>query len=129
MKAKLIRRDVLSVIKLGNSSFSRDRIQGNKRGKKNKLTIKETSSFEEFWNTLLIPNLKNKHNGIELGFKLKNTYFQKITTNNNYYGKSVSGNKICSDGQGVISESSETGAYACLSTSYPIDFDFRVRTY
>ena len=62
MKAKLIRRDVLSVIKLGNSSFSRDRIQGNKRGKKNKLTIKETSSFEEFWNTLLIPNLKNKHN-------------------------------------------------------------------
>jgi len=68
-------------------------------------------------------------NGIELGFKLKNTYFQKITTNNNYYGKSVSGNKICSDGQGVISESSETGAYACLSTSYPIDFDFRVRTY
>ncbi len=62
MKAKLIRRDVLSVIKLGNNSFSRDRIQGNKRGKKNKLTIKETSSFEEFWNTLLIPNLKNKHN-------------------------------------------------------------------
>ncbi len=62
MKAKLIRRDLLSVIKRGNNSYSRDRIQGNKRGKKFKLTVKETLSFDEFWNTLLIPNLKNKHN-------------------------------------------------------------------
>jgi len=62
MKAKLIRRDLLSVIKRGNNSYSRDRIQGNKRGKKFKLTVKEASTFEEFWNTLLIPNLKNKHN-------------------------------------------------------------------
>ena len=61
-KAKLIRRDLLSVIKRGNNSYSRDRIQGNKRGKKFKLTVKETLSFDEFWNTLLIPNLKNKHN-------------------------------------------------------------------
>jgi hypothetical protein len=61
MKAELIRRDILSVIKLGNNSYSRDRIQGKKRGEKFKLTIKETSSFEEFWNSILIPNLKNKH--------------------------------------------------------------------
>jgi len=62
IKAKLIRRDILSVIKCGSTSYSRDRIQGNKRGKKFKLTVHETSSFKEFWNTLLIPNLKNKHN-------------------------------------------------------------------
>jgi hypothetical protein len=61
MKAELIRRDLLSVIKLGNNSYSRDRIQGNKRGKKLKLTIKETSSFEKFWDSILITNLKNKH--------------------------------------------------------------------
>ena len=83
MKAKLIRRDVLSVIKLGNSSFSRDRIQGNKRGKKNKLTIKETSSFEEFWNTLLIPNLKNKHNVAPVHS------FEEITILNEFFPKKI----------------------------------------
>jgi len=62
MKAELIRRDILSVVKLGNNSYSRDRIQGRKRGEKFKLTIEESSSFKEFWNSILIPNLKNKHN-------------------------------------------------------------------
>lgn len=59
--AELIRRDVLSVIKIGRNSYSRDRIQGNKRGEKLKLNIKEVSNFEDFWNIILIPNLKNKH--------------------------------------------------------------------
>ena len=59
--AELIRRDVLSVIKIGRNSYSRDRIQGKKRGEKLKLNIKEVSNFEDFWNIILIPNLKNKH--------------------------------------------------------------------
>ena len=91
MKAKLIRRDVLSVIKLGNSSFSRDRIQGNKRGKKNKLTIKETSSFEEFWNTLLIPNLKNKHNVAPVHS------FEEITILNEFFPKKIRQFNVYSD--------------------------------
>ena len=91
MKAKLIRRDVLSVIKLGNNSFSRDRIQGNKRGKKNKLTIKETSSFEEFWNTLLIPNLKNKHNVAPVHS------LEEITTLNEFFPKKIRQFNVYSD--------------------------------
>jgi len=91
MKAKLIRRDVLSVIKLGNNSFSRDRIQGNKRGKKNKLTIKETSSFEEFWNTLLIPNLKNKHNVAPVHS------FEEITILNEFFPKKIRQFNVCLD--------------------------------
>ena len=63
-------------------------------------------------------NTKN----IDLGFKLKNTYFQKITTNNNYYGS-----KRCSESHGMLGESSLTGAHACLSTSYATQFDFRFR--
>jgi len=67
-------------------------------------------------------------NGLELGFKLKNTFFQKITTNNNYYGSGIAGKKKCSEVHGTIGKSSETGAYACLSTSYPTDFDFRIQS-
>lgn len=63
------------------------------------------------------PNTKN----IDLGFKLKDTFFQKITTNNNYYG-----NKRCSETHGILGASSETGAHACLSTSYATTFDFKI---
>ena len=62
INAELIRRDVLSVIKIGNQSYSRDRVQGDKRGKKFKLNIREVTDFNEFWNTILIPNLESKHN-------------------------------------------------------------------
>ena len=62
------------------------------------------------------PNTEN----IDLGFKLKNTFFQKITTNNDYYGA-----KRCSETHGILGESTLTGAHACLSTSYATTFDFR----
>jgi hypothetical protein len=58
---------------------------------------------------------------VELGFKLVDTFFQKITTNNNYYG-----NQRCSGNHGDINTvSTLTGSYACLSTSYATSFDFR----
>jgi len=61
-KAELIRRDALSVLNLTNKlKFSKDRIEGNKRGIKNNLSVKEVDSFEEFWNTILNANLQNKH--------------------------------------------------------------------
>ena len=60
--AELIRRDILSVIKIGKISYSRDRIQGNKRGKKFNLYVREVADFKEFWNSILIPNLESKHN-------------------------------------------------------------------
>ena len=60
--ADLIRRDILSVIKTGKISYSRDRIQGNKRGIRFNLDVREVTDFKEFWNTILIPNLESKHN-------------------------------------------------------------------
>lgn len=63
VEAKLIKRDTLSVIDLSKEiRLSKDRKEGVKRGFKNKLEIKEEKDFSAFWNTILIPNLMNKHN-------------------------------------------------------------------
>ena len=63
LNAELLRRDVLSVIDLNeNISFSKNRIEGCKRAEKHELEIKEESEFDEFWNSILVPNLKLKHN-------------------------------------------------------------------
>lgn len=62
LKAELVRRDILSVVNPNRLNLSRDRKHGVKRGQKNQLVVKETDDFESFWNTILIPNLKKKHN-------------------------------------------------------------------
>lgn len=61
-KAKLERRDTLSVVNLDSKiNFSKDRIAGCKRSKKQGLVVKEDNNFSRFWNDILIPNLKLKH--------------------------------------------------------------------
>ena len=63
LKAKLTRRDALSVINMKHRpKLSRDRIAGNKRALKNKLVVKEVDAFDDFWNEILIPNLKERYN-------------------------------------------------------------------
>ena len=60
--AKIYRRDITSVIDMQNENkISKDRIQGYKRGIKNKLEIKETDDLDDFWNSILIPTLLNRH--------------------------------------------------------------------
>ncbi len=61
-KAKIIRKDALSVIVLKMPFFfTKTRRESINRGKKNNLIIKEDNNFELFWNQILIPNLKQKH--------------------------------------------------------------------
>lgn len=61
--AKLLRRDCLSVVDLKKDfAFSKDRKKCILRGEKNNLVIKEELEFEMFWDQILIPNLKAKHN-------------------------------------------------------------------
>ena len=63
LNAKLNRRDALSVIDYRQVlKFSKDRLEGVKRGKKHGLVIKEEGGFESFWSTVLEPNLNEKHN-------------------------------------------------------------------
>jgi hypothetical protein len=60
--AKIMRRDCLSVVDLTKSyDISTDRKQGIKRGEKNHLKVKEETQFDSFWNSILIPNLEQKH--------------------------------------------------------------------
>ncbi|MBF4516283.1 GNAT family N-acetyltransferase [Flavobacterium sp. ANB] len=61
--AKLIRRDSLSVIDLlQENKISKIRKRSFQKGISNQLIIKEENNFELFWNEILIPNLKTKHN-------------------------------------------------------------------
>ncbi len=62
LNAERIRCDILSVVCPKHITLSRDRINGVKRGQKHQLAVKETDDFESFWNAILIPNLKKKHN-------------------------------------------------------------------
>lgn len=62
LKAKLVRKDSLSVVDLTQNYFiSKTRKESIRRGKKNDLIIKEDLNFELFWNEILIPNLDKKH--------------------------------------------------------------------
>ena len=66
-----------------------------------------------------IANISPNTSNIDLGFKLKDTFFQKISTSNGY------GAGRCSNAQGSLTVSGTTGAHACLATSYATTFDFR----
>lgn len=62
LNAKLSKSETLSVINQKHPlPISKNRLEGCKRGKKNKLTVVETNGFEAFWNEILIPNLRQKH--------------------------------------------------------------------
>lgn len=59
---------------------------------------------------------------VDLGFKLTDTFFQKITTNSGY---NVGVSKTCSSAEGTIGASPDSGAHACLATSYAQTFEFK----
>ncbi|WP_010136949.1 GNAT family N-acetyltransferase [Ochrovirga pacifica] len=100
-KAKLFRRDSLSVINLQHPLFfSRDRKAGVKRGVKHKLEVKEVTAFDAFWNQILIPNLQQKHQAkpvhtLEEINLLKSRFPHTIRQFNVYYkGQIVAGTTI-----------------------------------
>ena len=60
--AELIRTDMHSVIDMKHKAYSNSRKEGVKRGVKANLRVEESNSLNLFWNTILVPNLKSKHN-------------------------------------------------------------------
>ena len=99
--ATIYRRDIISVIEMKNENkISKDRIQGYKRGKKNKLEIKETDDLDEFWNSILTPTLLNRHevnpvHSLEDIKKLKSFFNDNIKQFNVYHkGQIVAGTTI-----------------------------------
>lgn len=100
-EAKLIRRDSMAVIDLSKKLLiASGRNEGIKKGKKNKLEIKEVDDFEEFWNEILIPNLAQKHqakpvHSLQEIIKLKALFPENIRQFNVYQnGNIVAGTTI-----------------------------------
>lgn len=61
-QAQLVRRDALAVIDLSKPvKISEIRKRGIKKGVQNQLSVQEKMSFDDFWDLILVPNLKNKH--------------------------------------------------------------------
>lgn len=61
LEAKLTGRNTLSSIHMPHRpKMTSERIRGNKRGIKHGLVVKEVDTFDEYWNQILIPNLKKK---------------------------------------------------------------------
>lgn len=95
LKAKTVRKDVLSVIDLTTPFFiTKTRKESINRGKKNNLVIKEESNFELFWNQILIPNLKQKHqakpvHSIEEITKLQQHFPKNIRHFNVYHNDEI----------------------------------------
>jgi hypothetical protein len=62
LQAKLIRRDAIAILVLANKIVpSRVRKRGVETGEKQQLKIVEETSFDLFWNELLLPNLAQKY--------------------------------------------------------------------
>ena len=83
LKAKLIRRDSLSVINLETDfEFSTSRAEGIKRGIDFGLVLKEEQNFTSFWNHILIPNLAQKHKAKPVHSLDEITYLKSKFPNN-----------------------------------------------
>ncbi len=62
LNATLLERHLLTVVAVKeNLKFATNRMEGYKRALKHKLAIKEEPNFDIFWETILVPNLKDKH--------------------------------------------------------------------
>jgi len=89
-KAELTRRDGLAVVEMQNElMFSKNRKRGVKKGIKSELEVKEVGDFCEFWNEILMPNLKTKYgvgpvHTLEEITLLKNRFPEKIRQFNVY---------------------------------------------
>ena len=97
VKAKLYRRDALSVLDLTKKIvIDSNRMEGVKRGFKNELVVKEETSFDLFWDEILVPNLATKHNAKPVHTlseitKLKNLFPNNIRQFNVYKNEELLG--------------------------------------
>ena len=100
LKAKLVRADMHSVIDMKYKAYSNSRKEGFKRGLKHHLIVEESQTLDLFWNTILIPNLENKHHikpvhSLEDITRLKCSFKDNIRQFNVFYnGKIVGGTTI-----------------------------------
>jgi len=97
LQAKLIKRELFSVIKLtATYKIQGNRIEGVKKAKRNNLIIKEVEHLNDFWNTILAPNLWNRYqtkptHSLEEIRYLKNQFPENIRQFNVYKDNTLIG--------------------------------------
>ena len=108
LEAKLTRRDSIAVLDIQNKiPVSRVRNRGIEKGIKNNLRIIEVADFSEFWNELLIPNLKERYNtkpvhSLEEITYLKSKFPKQIRQFNVYDTEKVVGGVTVFETENVI---------------------------
>ncbi|WP_411767745.1 GNAT family N-acetyltransferase [Winogradskyella sp. A3E31] len=90
LKGVIFRKDILSVVEPQNLKLSNSRREGLKRATKNNLILKEVDDLSDFWNTILIPNLREKHrkspvHSLDEITKLKQSFSKNIRQFNVYH--------------------------------------------
>jgi len=100
-EAKLLRTDISSTIDQNSRlKIQPNRLEGLKKAKKSGLIIKEENNFTGFWEEILIPNLKERHNSKPIHsveeIELLASHFPKNIKQFNVYknGKIVAGTTI-----------------------------------
>ncbi|PVX44965.1 hypothetical protein C8C85_0725 [Flavobacterium sp. 103] len=107
-EAQLIRRETLSVIDLSKPNLiANGRKEGVKKGMVNSLEIKEVNDFDDFWNTILIPNLEKKHqakpvHSLEEITDLKRKFSKSIRQFNVYYKYEIVAGATLFESENVI---------------------------
>jgi hypothetical protein len=107
-EAQLIRRDTLAVIDLSKPILiANGRKEGVKKGIVNGLKVKEVDDFEDFWNDILIPNLKDKHNAkpvhsLQEIVNLKKKFPENIRQFNVYYNDEIVAGTTLFESENVI---------------------------
>jgi len=108
LEAKLTRRDSIAVLDIQNKiPVSRVRNRGIEKGIKNNLRIVEVNVFSEFWNELLIPNLKERYNtkpvhSLEEIIYLKSKFPKQIKQFNVYDKEKIVGGVTVFETENVI---------------------------
>ncbi len=134
--AKLIRRDTLFVIDNQHpDKISQKRRYEIRKGEKHRLEVKETTDFTEFWNEILIPVLKEKHqaqpvHSLEEIKLLHSRFPENIKQYNVYFeGKIVAGTTLFITDSVVHSQYIGSDAQRSRLGSVDFLYDFLIRKY
>ncbi|WP_264565183.1 GNAT family N-acetyltransferase [Flavobacterium sp. N3904] len=108
VEAQLIQRESLSVIDLSKPIvIASGRKEGVKKGMVNNLEIREVDEFDDFWNTILIPNLEIKYlakpvHSLQEIANLKKKFPKNIRQFNVYYKNEIVAGATLFESENVI---------------------------
>lgn len=134
--AKLVRRDTLSVIDYSSPiAILPSRLKNIRKAEKFKLEVRQTTDFTDFWNEILIPTLREKHNtnpvhSLDEIKLLYSRFPDNIKQFNVYYeGKIVAGTTIFETKNVAHSQYIGSNAHRSKLASLDFLYDYLIKKY